>query len=232
MKKVLIVLFLVFTIEGFAQQNAVKVGLLGLNYGDFGVSYERLINTKSSFNFTIGYLNPKISWFDFPSYFEPNEGVWLTELNSGFHTSLDYRFYVGNHQAIKGFYLGPYLRYWGLGFDMKDIIDGDSFDVNSKISSIGLGFQMGYHWVINNKFSLDWYFVGLGVEKLNMKGAYVNANSGFNYASIQDDVEDVFSGMKIIQNQLETVVTPDALDVKLPLWFPGIKTGFTIGYAF
>lgn len=232
MRKIIVVLLLTYSIAAFSQQNAVKVGLLGLNYGDFALSYERVLNTKNSLNLTLGYWSPSKSWFDYSSYIEPNEGVWLTGINDGFHTSLDYRIYIGNAHAIKGFYMGPYARYWNLGFDMKDIIDEDNFDVYSKISSISVGFQMGYHWLIKNKISLDWYFLGLGVEKLTMRGDYVNASSGYDYSSIEDDVIDVFSGMKIIQNQLETKVTPEALNVKLPLWMPGIKTGFSIGYAF
>lgn len=232
MKKITIVIFFIISMSAFSQENAVKLGLLGFNYGDFAISYERVINTKSSLNYTIGYWNPNISWFDFSSYFETNEGVWLDGINDGFHTSIEYRFYLGNHQPIKGFYLAPYLRYWNLNFQMKDIIDEDNFNIDAKVSSIGLGFQMGYHWLINNKFSIDWYFVGLGVERINLKGSYITAASGYNYSTIEDDVEDVFSGFKIIQNRLKTEVTPNALEVKLPIWMPGIKTGLSIGYAF
>lgn len=232
MKKISLVLFLIISMSAFSQENAVKLGLLGLNYGDFAVSYERIINTKSSLNYTIGYLNPNASWFDFTGSFDSNEGVWLDDVNDGFHTSIEYRFYLGNHQPIKGFYMAPYLRYWNLAFQMKDIIDEDNFDIDAKVSSIGLGFQMGYHWLINDKISLDWYFVGLGVEKMNIKGSYVTSISGFPYGSIEDDVESVFDGMKIVQNRLKTEATSDALNVKLPLWTPGIKTGLSIGYAF
>jgi hypothetical protein len=232
MKKLLIIVLLFISSLSFAQKNVVKMGVFGVTYGDFALSYERLVTLKSSLNFTLGYLSPKNSIVGSNYTTSTSGGVGLRELYDGFHTSLDYRFYVGKKEAPKGFYLAPYLRYAGFKFLMNDEIDNVYFDVNSRISTVGLGFQMGYHWIVYDKISIDWYFLGIGVEYVMPKLVYTTDNAYFDYSTIVDNVKSVFDGWDYFQKRLKTNPSKDNMTAKLPTFFPGIKTGLSIGYAF
>jgi len=241
MNKLLLFTLMFLTLSGFAQQNVVKVGLSGVYYGNMSLGYERAISDNSSLNFNIGYWDMNTGIFDVDKYYFPNEDdVIFESFGKGFNTSIDYRFYIGQNQKTFGFYMAPYLRYWNKAFYLSDIIPVSQmnnqrilFDIEAKASSIGLGFQLGYHWLIYDKISIDWYFLGIGLEKMNLNGKY-NAprHETFNYAYIEDDIWKTFEDVKFLHNKLSTEVTPDNLLLKLPLWLPGIKTGFTIGYAF
>jgi hypothetical protein len=232
MKRLLLIVFMFISSVGFTQENVIKLGILGVTYGDFALSYERLITPKSALNVTFGYLNPKVSIVGSDYSGTSNDEVGLRELYDGFHTSVDYKFYVGKKVAPKGFYLAPYLRYAGYKFLMIDEIDKVYFNVNSHISSVGLGFQMGYHWIVYDKISIDWYFLGIGVEYIMPKLVYTTDRTNFNYSSIVDNVVAVFDGWNYFQKRLKTNPSIDNMTAKLPTFFPGIKTGLTIGYAF
>jgi hypothetical protein len=232
MKRLLIIVLLLITSVGFAQKNVIKLGISGVAYGDFSLSYERVIAPKGALNVTFGYMNPNSSLIRYTSFMSGSEDVGLNKLYDGFHTSVDYKFYVGKKDAPKGFYLAPYLRYFNYKFLMIDKIDGDYFDVNSKIQSVGLGFQMGYHWVVYDKISIDWYFLGIGVEYITPKLVYTTDQEDFDYKSIVDNVVAVFDGWGYFQKRLKTNPTSENMTAKLPTFFPGIKTGLTIGYAF
>jgi hypothetical protein len=232
MKRYLIIVFIFITTMAFSQKNVVKLGIFGVGYGDFSLSYERVIAPKSALNLTFGYLNPNTSLINFNPNFESDGGVGLKELYDGFHTSVDYKFYVGKKEAPQGFYIAPYLRYFGYKFLMIDEIDQVYFNVNSRISSVGLGFQMGYHWIVYDKISIDWYFLGIGVEYMMPKLVYTTDEENFNYGSIVDNVKSVFDGWNYFQKRLKTTVNKDNMTAKLPTFFPGIKTGLSIGFAF
>jgi len=232
MKKWLILFLFLVSATGFAQENVIKLGIFGVGYGDFSLSYERVITPKSAINVTLGYINPNASLIEFNPTLSSNGGVGLKELYSGFHTSVDYKFYVGKKDAPHGFYVAPYLRYFGYKFLMIDEIDHDYFDVNSRISSIGLGFEMGYHWIVFDKISIDWYFLGVGAEFIMPKLIYTTDKTNFNYSSIGDNIREVFDGWDYFQKRLKMSPGSENMTAKLPTFFPGIKTGLTLGYAF
>jgi hypothetical protein len=232
MKRLLIVLFMLISAVGFAQENVVKLGISGVGYGDFALSYERLITPKSAINLTVGYLNPNVSIIGFSNSFPFSEGLEIVGLNSGFHTSVDYKFYVGKKQAPRGIYIAPYLRYFNYNMGLNDTIDKVVFNVDTKISSIGAGFELGYHWVVYDRISIDWYFIGIGAEYMMPKLVYTTDDPDFDYQSIQQNVRDVFKGWSYFQKRLKTTHSKDNMTAKLSTFFPGVKTGLSIGFAF
>ncbi|HPR32024.1 MAG TPA: DUF3575 domain-containing protein [Prolixibacteraceae bacterium] len=229
-----LVLVLIFFLNptGFAQNNVVKLGVSGANYGDFSLSYERMMTNHSSLNITGGYWNLNASLFNFSGILAPTDGITLKQFNEGFHASVDYRFYVGKKEAPRGMYIGPYIRYWQYSLLALDEIEGDLFDVDTRIGSIGAGFQMGYHWLIRDCISIDWFFIGLGVESISSRFVYITQTPGFDYSTIVDDFVNVFEGFDYFQNKIKTTSGPENMTANLPFLFPGIKTGITIGYSF
>lgn len=238
MKKIVLLILLFSSLTVFSQKNAVKFGLLGIEYGDFSIGYERLIKDNNSININLGYWDLNTSAIDLLQYSEEGKGVWLSSLGHGIHSSIDFRFYMNEESAIKGFYFSPYLRYWDHSFTFNDVISNNKitnikFNVPTKLNSFGVGFQIGYHWQIYDHVSIDWYFFGAGIEKLKLDAIYKAADvENFNYKNIEADVKEVFSNVKFIEKNVTTEVTSDGLKIILPQWLPGIRSGFTIGYAF
>ena len=232
MKKIILFFLILVSLSAYSQDNVIKIGISGVGYGDFALNYERVITPHSAMNLTVGYLNPNASLIDFDNLFSSSGGVELNKLKSGFHASVDYKFYVGKKLAPRGFYVAPYLRYFHYSMLLNDEIGGDLFDVNTTISSVGLGFQIGYHWVVYDRISIDWYFFGVGAEYLIPKLVYTTDKNNFDYSTIVDDVREVFTGWDYFEKRLKTNPSADNMTAKLPTFFPGIKTGLTIGFAF
>jgi hypothetical protein len=232
MKKIFIALFMFATLVAYSQENNIKTNLMGALYGNYGLTYERETIKGQTISLTGAYWNLDYGFLPVADWFNFSGSVRLTDMYSGFNTNLEYRFYM-NKNTLNGFYMAPYLRYAQHNFMLHDEIRESNFDVETKISGIGAGFQMGYQWIIGNGFTLDWFFVGLGVERYLINGNYVTANSSaFNYSTIVNDVRDVFEGWNYFEQRLTTEPHSDRLHVKLPFIGPGFKSGFSIGYAF
>lgn len=229
---------ILFIFDAYSQKNNIKVGLLGASIGSYSLGYEREITPSSTMNFNVGYWNTNISPLQMVSFFDKGDGVWLEKINYGLTTSLEYRFYTGSNKAMKGLYLSPYLRFWNHSLVFQDYIQNDQvprqlFNIRTRLSSMGLGFQMGYQWVVKEHFTIDWYFFGAGLERAFINASYVTSDDrSFNYQYIESDVREVFEGFGLVEKNLMTRVDPQRLKIELPVWIPGIRTGFTLGYAF
>ncbi|MDA3878745.1 MAG: DUF3575 domain-containing protein [Prolixibacteraceae bacterium] len=252
MKKIIFLSLMLIALMGHAQKNAVKLGLAGTQYGDFTVNYERVLTEKSSLNFNVGYWDLSTSFFNIYKYYTQTDpkAIQFLDFKGSMHFSLDYRTYLGQKGAMRGLYLAPYLRYWGQGVDLLDIMYSDEyednyvFDIDTKISSFGVGFQIGYQWIIRDQISIDFYFMGIGVERMTLTGKFTSnvkemvynhvteEVENFNHEYFEKSVENTIKGINLISKKAKIEATGDYLLVKIPLWLPGIRTGFTIGYSF
>lgn len=238
MKHLFTFLFVAFALNSMAQDNGLKMVLSGTGYGSYALGYERAITPKTSLNLNIGYWNMDAGLFSTDDFFEnqvdffdTGNGLTFVGFKQGFNTTLEYRYYPKG--AMGGVYLSPYARYWQHGFDLEDEIEGNTFTIESRLSGLGLGFQVGYQWIISDAFIIDWYFIGVGVERYMLNGKYVIDRENFNYSTIEPSVRDAFkSDYDFISDKVETEVNDDNLRVKLPVIGPGFKTGLSIGYRF
>ncbi len=74
-----------------------------------------------------------------------------------------------------------------------------------------------------------------GEFRTNIEEVYIEENGSyedFNYAHIEEDVKSTFDDVDFIAKRVETEPKDDHLLIKIPLWLPGIRSGFTIGFAF
>jgi len=110
MKNLFLILLIFLSSIVYSQQNAVKVGLLGLTIGDYSLGYEREITSNSSLNFSVAYWDLNNSIVNFKSLTDIDDGFWLSEFKNGYNAAIEYRFYVGSQESLKGFYLAPYAR--------------------------------------------------------------------------------------------------------------------------
>lgn len=141
MRKLLfaLILGLGFCFTADAQTQVIKTNPLGLAFGNFNVTYERVMNEKSSINI-------------FGNYFYGFAGLDV----AAFGVGAGYRFFFTHKKkpVPAGFYVQPQV-----GFSFGSVTD--DFDDDYSYSTIGIGAEIGYQWVWDSGFVLD---LGIGPQ--------------------------------------------------------------------
>lgn len=227
------VIIFVCSTAAFSQENTVKIGFSDAFIGHLNLSYERVINDNNSIQFKFGYMEPINSPFISENTITP-EAYVLKETNGGVNASLEYRFFISRQEIPQGFYIAPYLRCLNQSMVYTDEISDQTFNVDSKLGTFGLGAQLGYQLIVNEIFTFDFYFFGAGVDHhtIRLKYQLKDPQPGFDYGRITDDVSQVFEDINYLEEQLEHTVNDDNLTSKLPFLFPGFRLGISVGVAF
>lgn len=136
-------------------------------------SYERYIKIRQTASITVGYHT-------FPSLRSIGNGVEVKDekSSSGYVAGGEYRFYLGKENRYatpRGVYIGPYIAYHNFRND-RDISltyeDGTVSDalLNTKVNILNIGFEVGYQFIINQRWSIDLVFIGPSVSqyRINM----------------------------------------------------------------
>jgi hypothetical protein len=146
MKKILILFMaIVFTIPSFCQdksdvspdKNVLKINTLSLFLGTGSIFYERKLSDNTSGQMGVSFLSYRFSSTKF-------SGLILTP---------EFRIYPRKN-AIEGFYVAPYLRYFT--FTIKSTTNSDK----GTLDVIGGGFLLGRQWITNSGFTMDLFFGG------------------------------------------------------------------------
>ena len=128
------------------------------------LGYERIVKPWQSFSINIGYLELA------PYTNEDGEVIEFFDesKDGGFDISADYRFYFKKRNkfaAPDGLYWGPYAAYYGLWKDASvKIIDNgvikNSANMDGSFHMISGGVQLGYQFVIKERFTIDLILMG------------------------------------------------------------------------
>jgi hypothetical protein len=146
-----------------AQDNALKINLISPLMRTLNLSYEHKLNANSGIQLGLYYTGFSASDVTF----------------RGFGITPEYRYYLSESEAIKGTYIGPFLRYTSLTVE-EELFDGQS---EGTYSGIGGGLVIGRQWVFKEKITLD-TFIGPQFISGNYK-----AKSGSDNIDV-----DVFDG--------------------------------------
>ncbi len=154
MKK--LILSLVFVALAFsmsAQSNVIKTNPLGLAFGNFNATYERVLGTSSSVLIRGQYMYKLLG-----------TDVSLAGLGLG------YRYYITHTKkpVPGGFYINPQVA-----FSYGSVTDDDGIKYDAR--SIGIGAEIGYQWVWASGFVLD-----LGIGPMYSKVTGADDSEGFN----------------------------------------------------
>jgi len=223
---------MLFTNSAFAQQNVVKLNLFGVAITNVPLSYERALNENMSAVVTISYLPSRaLPKFAIESQ-DTSAGFGNLKLN-GFSISPEFRFYPGSGEAPKGFYIAPYLRYSfykaSTPYYYKETTGVVSkLETAVRFNYYGAGFQIGKHWLIGDKFSIDWSIIGLG---------YGSFKTAFRVSGdLQDDTYSEVEGEYSTKvKKLGTVtgkVTEDYAEISIAKGMPALRIAFSFGWAF
>jgi hypothetical protein len=197
-------------------------------------SYERVVKKNQSFVITAG---PE----KFPSIrsFGDNIEVKKDHKKAGVKIGGEYRFYLrkeNKYPAPRGVYLGPYVSYHNFHNDRLlsvENADGSIVDANfkAKLNVLNIGAQLGYQFIIGNRWAIDLMFIGPSVSrysaKLSMDGDFSELQLDEAQQEIVDKLVEKFPLLKDIVNE-ESV----SVNGKNSAWSAGWRYQFQIGYHF
>ncbi len=144
-KLILSLVFVAFAFTMNAQSNVIKTNPLGLAFGSFNATYERVFGTSSSLLVRGQYMYKLL-------------GVDVSLTGAG----LGYRYYFTHTKkpVPGGFYINPQAA-----FSFGKV--NDDTEGNYTASTIGFGAELGYQWVWDSGFVLD---LGIGPMYTIAKG--------------------------------------------------------------
>lgn len=220
------------TLTAFAQNNIVKLGLGGLATANLNLKYERVLTEKNSVNVNLGLKVPSGLPFNLDlNDIIDNNTAEEPKLN-GFNISAEYRIYTGSQGAPQGFYFAPYLQFKNFAIQYDDVIDGHMGEAKINYGNIGAGLQLGAQWIISEKVSIDWYFLGLSVVRNNVKIRVESDDPDIDFFEEVNAIEKEYEDVPFIGDKLELDSGENFASLKTNFILPGFKTGVSIGYAF
>jgi len=224
-------------VDSTQRKNIIKLDISGniLYNNAYNISYERVLKNNQTVSLTIGsqQLPTLISLFED----DETEATTSRKTASGYKLGVDYRFYLAKENKYKsphGVYIGPYLSYhnydnsWNLS--IKDDAGTQSGVVDGKFQIINVGFQAGYQFLINNRWSIDMTFLGASIShyraKMNVEGNFDLSDAEINQALLDKIVEKF--------PLLGDLMTDGSVDQsgKLDNWAMGVRYLVNVGYAF
>lgn len=219
------------------RKNVVKFDISsGILYNNaFNFTFERVIKKNQTLSLTLGseQLPTLVPLFG-------NEDSAMTTTRktaSGFKFGLDYRFYLAKENKYRGphgVYIGPYMAYHNFKNDWNLSLKGNSGTqtgvANGKFQVFNIGFQAGYQFLINNRWSVDMSFIGASVSHYRAKMG-VTGNFDMEDTDIEQAILD-----KLIEKfpLLGDLMEDGQVDQSGTLnnWGLGVRYMAHVGYAF
>jgi hypothetical protein len=195
-------------------------------------AYERLTKENQSFVITAGYQEfPSIANFGLTIPVRKNTS------KQGGKLGFEYRFYLSKENKYKaphGLYIGPYFTLHN--FSNKRVVEVESngnieqAKLNTSLNITNVGFQLGYQFLFNNRWTVDLLLIGPSVSNYSFK-----ANFDGNYSFDTDQIENEVI-LKIIDRfpLLGELIDEREIksDGKLNAWSFGYRYQIHVGYHF
>ena len=251
MKKYIIVSFLLFLCLSWsdsakAQKNVVKLDLFSLPFSTVCLHYEGVTMPKQSLVLRGNYQIPHSLPSFLTSAFEEegtDVGIGISDSElSGWGFGAEYRFYMGKEkEAPNAFYMAPFFDH------KKSTVSITGKYNNSDTGVIGadatieghwkrtlLGLQLGRQWIINERISIDWGFVGFGFRANSLGLSFKSSDANENYEEWKNDIEVYLEDIPLLQDVFELAADNVENLVKADAKYPDVfaKTSLTIGIAF
>ena len=216
------------------RKNTIKLDLTShwLYRNALIVSYERVTKPNQSFAITAGYQ-------EFPAGTSLGSGIAVTESKKRNGTKFggEYRFYLkkeNKYLAPRGVYIGPYVSYHSFNNERTLEIDNngtlEQAILDAKLTIFNVGFQLGYQFVINNRWTIDLVLVGPSVSKYRY-----TLDLGGNFTFDKEDIQNEII-LDLIDRfpALDELITEKEITDKgrLDTWSYGWRYQLQVGYHF
>lgn len=224
--------------DGLSRRNTIKYHFISTAlYEDesFVLSYERITKPNQSFAIMAGVVQ-------FPLSVNLGSIVNVTSdgAKNGFMFGGEYRFFLkkeNKYPAPRGVFIGPYANTYRFGNDRTFTItpqDGSppkEAILTSNISVINIGFQMGYQFVLNNRWTIDMVFIGPSISRYHLK-----ARLDGDFDIDEEDLigHELLLGLLDRFPLLKELLEDEEIDLQGSnnKWAPGFRYQLNLGYRF
>lgn len=190
----------------------------------FVFSYERVMKPHQTLVVTGGYQQ-----FQPFSNFGTNIIVTDDKSATGLKFGADYRFYLqkeNKYSAPRGVYIGPYLSYLHFSNTRELELDNNGTpeiaDLSTSLHILNLGFQLGYQFVIKDRWTIDLVFVGPSVSNYR-----INMDLDGNFTGNPEDIQN-----EIIQALIDRFLAFDDLIQDKSISGSGKSNSWSYGYRY
>lgn len=220
-----------------SRRNTIKVDMTSywLYRNAIMFSYERVV--KSRPNQTWGITAGLQQFPTVLGTLMDSVNVKRENKSSGYKVGGEYRFYLkkeNKYGAPHGVYIGPYSTFHHYsntrGIEVNNNGTIEKGNLESNLNILNLGVQLGYQFVLNNRWTIDLVFVGPSISNYGFK-ANLDGNISVNSDDITNEVLlsliDKYPGFKDLIDEGEL-----ASNGKINTWAYGYRYQFQIGYHF
>jgi hypothetical protein len=219
------------------RRNTIKLDLTSYwLYRDAIVfSYERVVKNKpyQTWAVTAGIQ-------EFPALLgQLSDTVAIKRQNKsyGYKFGGEYRFYLkkeNKYHAPRGVFIGPYTSYHlysnARAIEVNNNGDIQNGELETRLNILNLGVQLGYQFVLNNRWTIDLVLIGPSVSNYKFK-AKVNGDFDFDMDQITNevllDLMERYPGFKDLITEGEFVS-----EGKVDKWAYGYRYQLQVGYHF
>jgi len=219
-----------------SRRNTVKLDLTSqLLYSKSVVlAYERVTKAHQSLVVTAGYHT-------FPTLLTLGSNIRVTDDNkrSGFVLGGEYRFYLAKenkYAAPHGVYLGPYMTYHQFANNRNvEVTNSDGSlsqaILDSRFNVFNIGVQLGYQFIINDRWSIDFAFIG---PSTSYYSADIDLGGNFNPDELSQHQQEILQALADKFPFLKDLLEDNTVSAsgKSSKWSFGYRYFFQVGYHF
>jgi hypothetical protein len=219
-----------------SRDNTIKLDLTSqlLFNRSVSVSYERYIRASQTAQITLGYHT-------FPSLRSIGNSVNVKDEKSasGLVAGGEYRFYLKKENrfaAPHGVYVGPYMAYHNFKNTRNISLTNEDGTVSNalldtKLNILNIGVELGYQFMINQRWAIDIVFVGPSVSNYNINMKLDGDIDPSKLAETQREIlETLADRFPFIKDLIEgEKVTASG---KADTWSYGYRFQVQVGYHF
>jgi predicted nucleic-acid-binding protein len=178
------------------RKNILKFNLTANSFLDNAIlfEYERVLKNNQTISIQAGYNEaPFASLLD--------SARLETDLKkSGWSATVDYRFYLkkeNKYAAPRGIYLAPFMSYHHFINERSLEVQSETGTyepvvLDSKTNLFSVGGEIGYQFIIKNRWSIDLILLGPSITNYNLK---MNLTGNLPEQELNDDLQEILSGM-------------------------------------
>jgi hypothetical protein len=216
------------------RKNTIKLDLTSyyLYRNALSISYERITKPNQSFAITAGYQ-------EFPRTGSLGDSIRVRENRdaAGFKIGGEYRFYLkkeNKYRAPRGIYIGPYVAYHFFKNDRVIEVTNDGVpetaSLNSKLTIFNVGFQLGYQFVIKNRWTIDLVLIGPAISNYKYTLG-IGGNYTFDVEDVENEiVRDLIDKFPLLEEAIDE--NEASTGGRLDAWSYGYRYQLLIGYHF
>ncbi len=228
-------------------KNLLKFKATALLLNNYAFQYERMVSPKISVSLSARFMPkggvPMLGSFesiiDDPRTFNDLEKLKI----GGSSFTPEVRFYLGNNEGPRGFYVAPYLSYTTYNatfedfeFTVEETVQGQTYteteriDLNGNIRGISGGVLLGIQWKLTDLLYLDWWFLGAsyGGSSGDMEARTDRTLDAEWQRALKERVDE----LSIPLVNIESTVHQNGLDAKIKGPWAGVKSGLSLAFRF